>query len=42
MTHNTMISMLSTLAAFATIAAITFNGYGLNRAAPPAVLAAQR
>jgi hypothetical protein len=39
MTHNTMISML---AAFATIAALTFNGYGPNRADPPAVLAGQR
>jgi hypothetical protein len=34
MTSNKALSMLSALAAFAFVAAITFNGYGVNRPAP--------
>jgi hypothetical protein len=42
MTQNKLISMLSALAAFAIIAAITFNVSGLNRGGPPIVLADER
>jgi hypothetical protein len=35
MTPNKFVPLLSALAAFAVIAAITFHGYGLHRAPPP-------
>jgi hypothetical protein len=42
MTHNNFVSMLTALAAFAVVAAITFNGHVLSRGLPPIVLAGER
>ncbi len=42
MITNKLLSMVSALAAFAVVAAITFNGYGLNRVVPQITLTGLR